>query len=105
MFAALSRACHSPVSWYNSGPTQKFILRQIKLMDFSLLPEDKRKKHYTDKGSYSAQDNNGHLIINTDMDVALLMLYGHILFTGGSYTYALSKRYPAAYTLPPADRA
>lgn len=94
MFAAVSRACHSPVSWYNSGPTQKFILRQIKLMDFSLVSENKRQKHYADKGSYSAQDQKGHLIVNTEMDIALLMLYGHILFTGGSYTYALSKLQP-----------
>ncbi len=91
MFAAVTRACHSPVSWYSSGPTQKFILRQIKAMDFALVDEDKRQKNFTDKGSYSALDANGHLIVNEDLDIALLMLYGHILFTGGSYTYALSK--------------
>ncbi|KUJ12679.1 RNA polymerase III transcription factor-like protein TFIIIC subunit Tfc4 [Mollisia scopiformis] len=102
MFAAVSRACHSPVSWYNSGPTQKFILRQIKLMDYSLVSEDKRRRHYADKGSYSAQDSKGHIIINSDMDVALLMLYGHILFTGGSYPYALNYFF-RAYALDPSN--
>jgi len=100
MFAAMSRACHSPVSWYNSGPTQKFILRQIKLMDFSLMPEHKRQKHYADKGSYSVHGEDGVAIVNTDMDIALLMLYGQILFTGGSYTYALNYFF-RAYALDP----
>lgn len=67
-------------------------------MDFSLVSEQKRRKHYADKGSYSAQDEKGHLIINTDMDVPLLMVYGQILFTGGSYTYALSKSRILVYT-------
>lgn len=91
MFAAVARACHSPVSWYSSGPTQKFVLRQIKAMDFALVDEDQRKKHFADKGSYSAQDEKGKPIVNDDMDIALLMLYGHILFAGGSHHYALSK--------------
>lgn len=91
MFAAVARACHSPISWYSSGPTQKFVLRQIKAMDFALVDEDQRKKHFADKGSYSAQDGKGNSIVNDDMDIALLMMYGHILFAGGSHHYALSK--------------
>ena len=91
MFAAVTRLCHSPVSWYSSGPTQKYILRQIKAMDFALVDEGRREKYFSEKGSYSAQDENGRLVINNDMDIALLMLYGHILFTGSSYAYALSK--------------
>jgi len=60
-------------------------------MDYSLVDQNRREKYFTDKGSYSAKDENGHPVINNDLDVALLMLYGHILFTGMSYTYALSK--------------
>lgn len=85
------RAIHSPVSWYSSGPSQKFILRQIKCMDLSLIDEERRKKmNYTEKGGYSATDEKGHLIINDDMDISLLILYGHILYVGQSYAYALS---------------
>jgi general transcription factor 3C polypeptide 3 (transcription factor C subunit 4) len=90
MFAALTRLCQSPISWYCSGPTQKYILRQIKAMDYALVDEESRKKFFTEKGSYSAQDEKGQLLINDDMDVALLMLYGHILYAGTSYPYALS---------------
>ncbi len=91
LFSAITRICNSPISWYSSGPTQKYILRQIKAMDYALVDKSHREKYFSEKGSYSAQDINGHLVINDDMDIALLMLYGHILFTGASYAYALSK--------------
>ena len=90
MFAAIARVCHSPVSWYSSGPTQKYMLRQIKAMDYALVSDAQRDKYFSERGSYSAQDENGNLVINDDLDIALLMLYGHILFSGTSYFYALS---------------
>jgi general transcription factor 3C polypeptide 3 (transcription factor C subunit 4) len=94
MFGAIARMCQSPISWYCSGPTQKYILRQIKAMDYALVSESHRQKYYGEKGSYSAQDENGRHIVNDDMDIALLMLYGHILYTGNSYSYALSRFIP-----------
>lgn len=100
MFGALNRLCQSPISWYNSGPTQKYILRQIKAMDYSLVSDEARRKYFSEKGSYSAVDENGQPLINTDMDVALLMTYGHILYTGTSYTYALNYFF-RAYALDP----
>ena len=90
MFAALTRICHSPVSWYSAGPSQKYILRQIKLMDFALVGQDQQEKYYSEKGSYSAIDESGNKVKNTDLDIALLMLYGHILVSGTSYSFALS---------------
>ncbi|KAH8909961.1 TPR-like protein, partial [Coniochaeta sp. PMI_546] len=70
LFAAMVRLCQAPPSWYTSGPGQKFILRQIKLMD---------------KASVSEGDVN-----TSQLDVCLLTLYGHILYTSQSYPYALS---------------
>lgn len=67
------------------------MLRQIKAMDYGLVNDDARRKFFSEKGSYSAQDESGRLIVNKDMDIALLMVYGHILYTGTSYAYALSK--------------
>jgi len=60
-------------------------------MDFSLVDEDQKKKYFTEKASYSALDDNGKPMVNKEMDLALLMLYGHILSSGGSYAYSLSK--------------
>jgi general transcription factor 3C polypeptide 3 (transcription factor C subunit 4) len=91
MFAAMTRLCRSPVSWYSSGPSQKYVLRQIKAMDYSLVDDSQRKKYFAERGSYSARDESGQPIINDDLDIALLMLYGHILFSGTSYLQALSK--------------
>lgn len=91
MFAAITRLCQSPISWYCSGPTQKYVLRQIKAMDFSLVDEDQRRKHFAEKASYSALDNNGMPFVNEELDLGLLMLYGHILSAGASHAHALSK--------------
>lgn len=84
MFALLSCLCQSPISWYTSGPTQKYILRQIKAIDRSqaaALPES--------TGQASAL--NSVPASELEFDVCLLMLYGHILFSSTSYTYALSE--------------
>ncbi|KAG4257055.1 hypothetical protein FPRO03_04065 [Fusarium proliferatum] len=75
MFALLSNLCQSPVSWYTSGPAQKYILRQIKAMD----------EAYNGGETNSERGENGEPVL----DACVLMLYGHILFTSTSYTYAL----------------
>lgn len=72
LFAAMVRLCQAPPSWYTSGPGQKFILRQIKLMD---------------KASVSSE---GGEVDRSQLDVCLLTIYGHILYTSQSYPYALS---------------
>ncbi|KAK4167557.1 transcription factor tau subunit sfc4 [Cladorrhinum sp. PSN259] len=73
MFSAMCRVCQTPVSWYTSGPAQKFILRQIKTMD-NIVMKTSKDPDAPDIG----------------LDVCLLTIYGHILFTTTSYTYALS---------------
>ena len=85
MFAAMCRVCQTPVSWYTSGPAQKFILRQIKTMDNIVM----KTKGYNPDAPGANDDPDG----NQDavrLDVCLLTIYGHILFTTTSYTYALS---------------
>lgn len=69
-------------------------------MDYTLVDEDTRAKFFTEKGSYSALDEEGHLVVNKDLDINLLMLYGHILYAGNSYTLALSKFTPLPLVIP-----
>ncbi|RDL40531.1 uncharacterized protein BP5553_00510 [Venustampulla echinocandica] len=91
LFGVLTRMCQSPVSWYCAGPTQKFVLRQIKAMDYALMDEETRnEKYFHEKGSYSTLDKHGRPIMNDDLDISLLMLYGYILFVGSSYAYAIN---------------
>lgn len=84
MFALLSCLCQSPISWYTAGPTQKFVLRQIKAMD-------------AEQSATLSRTMGGGSALNTastsdvDLDVCILMLYGHILFSSTSYTYALGQ--------------
>ncbi|KHO00884.1 Tetratricopeptide-like helical [Metarhizium album ARSEF 1941] len=82
MFALLSMLCQSPVSWYTSGPAQKYILRQIKAIDAS------HEKAASGRGGPGVSGEVGDKT-TLDMDVCLLMLYGHILFTSTSYSYSL----------------
>ncbi|POR38447.1 Transcription factor tau subunit sfc4 [Tolypocladium paradoxum] len=84
MFALLSRLCQSPVSWYTSGPAQKFILRQIKAIDASHVSAPMQRWDHEVERKGAATSSPG-----VNVDVCLLMVYGHILFTSTSYAYSL----------------
>ncbi|XP_044718027.1 transcription factor tau subunit sfc4 [Hirsutella rhossiliensis] len=86
MFALLSRLCQSPIAWYTSGPAQKFILRQIKAIDASHASVWMQRQGHAELSSSTSAANNSP---GTSVDVCLLMLYGHILFTSTSYAYSL----------------
>jgi general transcription factor 3C polypeptide 3 (transcription factor C subunit 4) len=86
MFALLSVLCQSPVSWYTSGPAQKYILRQIKAIDSSHEAAIMRRGGAEE--NLQSDDATG-----LDIDICLLMLYGHILFTSTSYSYALGMHF------------
>ncbi|KAF0315356.1 RNA polymerase III transcription factor tfiiic [Colletotrichum asianum] len=85
MFAALCRLCQSPASWYNSGPAQKYILRQIKMIDASHLSSSQIDRHREVNHREATSPAEAK-----QLDICLLMLYGHILFTSTSYTFALN---------------
>ncbi|KAI9806066.1 MAG: transcription factor TFIIIC subunit tfc4 [Piccolia ochrophora] len=102
LFAALNRLCSCQGSWYNSGPSQKFMLRQIKAMDFTLVPEELQNKLYEERASYSSKDSKGQVYVNDEMDVSLLMLYGHMLYFGASYPPALNYFF-RAFALDPGN--
>ncbi len=91
LFSALNRLCNSESSWFNCGPSQKYIMRQLKAVDFSILAEDRRKSLFQERASYSTKTSDGLKLQAGDMDIALLMLYGHILHAGRSYANAVSK--------------
>ena len=91
LFATLNRLTTSDHSSYHGGPSQKFLLRQIKAMDFSLLGHGRDQRINQEKTPYTTRDDDGNRIYAADLDVALLMLYGHILYAGKSYAYAVSK--------------
>jgi len=86
MFAAIMRMSHSPVSWYGSSRSRDLILKHVKAMDHSLY-----KQKLDGQSPFSILDRKGQYIEKESMELALLMLCGHILYAGGSYMMALSK--------------
>lgn len=94
LYAALNRLCDKGSAWYNCSPSQKYVLRQLKAMDYSLVGDARYKSLFNDKASYFTRDEAGNLIRAVDLDIGLLMLYGHILYFGRSYAYSISLGLP-----------
>ncbi|CAD6499504.1 BgTH12-03616 [Blumeria graminis f. sp. triticale] len=90
LFSAMLRICQSPVSWYSSGPTQKYVLRQIKAMDLALVGDASSESKIGESGTNVLTTRNNDSEATAGMDIPLLMLYGHILYAGTSYAYALN---------------
>lgn len=90
LFCAVNRLCDGANSWFNCGPSQKYVLRQLKAMDHSLVGQSQHRLSFQEKASYTTRDNEGNPIQASDMDLSLLMLYGYILYSGKSYSLALS---------------
>ncbi|KAL8687774.1 MAG: hypothetical protein Q9218_006150 [Villophora microphyllina] len=90
LFSAVHRLSDGSNNWFNCGPSQKFVLRQLKAMDLLLVNQTQQGD--PDRGGQpcDARDNGNCLHGAADMDRALLMLYGYILYLGKSYSLALN---------------
>jgi general transcription factor 3C polypeptide 3 (transcription factor C subunit 4) len=107
IFNASTRLYDGTRSWYNSGPSQKVILRAIKEMDYALMNSKEREAY-----EFSAVERNVYTKSGTDMEAnahgltemspALLTTYAHVLAAGGAYPSALNY-YFRAWTLQPDD--
>ncbi|EAS33872.3 general transcription factor 3C polypeptide 3 (transcription factor C subunit 4) [Coccidioides immitis RS] len=111
LFATLSRVCGDPrKSLFHSSPSMKFMLRQVKAIDYSITEDpsstttDPRPTFFAERASLTTKDESGNLIPAEDMDVSLLVLYGHILYAGNSFTNALNY-FLRAYALDPENPA
>lgn len=90
----------------------KFMLRQIKAIDFTLPRSPSRPSPvtrtrssiYHERATLSTKDEEGNYIGAEEMDVSLLVLYGHILYAGTSFTNALNYFF-RAYALDPENAA
>lgn len=90
LFVALNRLADCENTWFNCGPSQKYILRQIKAADLSLVSNGHRNSLLQERAAYS-RNGHGNAVLEANMDIALLMLYGQILYHGRSFAFALSK--------------
>ncbi|KAI5804589.1 hypothetical protein EDC01DRAFT_643999 [Geopyxis carbonaria] len=92
--AALTMSRHGAETFHNNA-NQKYLLRQIKIMDESLTG----KKRVNAASLTNVTDTMAEFV-PTSIDVALLMLYGHILASGKSYISALNY-YTRVYAASP----
>ncbi|KAJ5758196.1 uncharacterized protein N7511_006890 [Penicillium nucicola] len=94
LFSMLSHLCGNPHrSLFHSSPNMKFMLRQIKAMDFTLprdVPKPARQTIWKERATLSTRDEAGDPIPAMELDIALLVLYGHILYSGNSFYPALN---------------
>ncbi|KAL8900715.1 MAG: hypothetical protein Q9192_000916 [Flavoplaca navasiana] len=104
LFSAVNRLCDGGNSWFNSGPSQKYVLRQLKAMDHSLVSPSQHRVTFQEKASYTTRDDKGNPVQASDLDISLLMLYGYILYLGKSYSLALNYFY-RAFAMAPTNPA
>ena len=97
-----------PRTVYNNGPSQKFMLRQLKSIDWAVMSSEARElSSFADleKKLYARREEehvaSGELLPEKHLPSAL-SAYAHMLMSGGSYAIALSY-YHRAYTVTPND--
>ncbi|KAK5135014.1 hypothetical protein LTR08_005674 [Meristemomyces frigidus] len=101
LFAAGNRFCYDN-SWFTAGPTQKFMCRMVKTLDYNLLPETVRNR--VDHGAHAPSlkarfERLGHG--NGELDPGVLMLYGNMLAESNNHAAgALAYFYRALALLP-----
>ncbi|KAK4971242.1 transcription factor TFIIIC subunit tfc4 [Elasticomyces elasticus] len=106
LFANITRLYTGEGTWLNSGPTQKFMLRALKSVDYALLDARRRQAyHFTpsERSAYTknhTQEANRHGL--AELDPGLLALYAHIMTVAGTYGSALLY-YFRAFAIRPRD--
>jgi general transcription factor 3C polypeptide 3 (transcription factor C subunit 4) len=94
LFSMLSHLCGDPHrSLFHSSGNMKFMLRQIKAIDFTMpvdTPRPIRHSVWKERATLSTRDEAGEPITAKDLDIALLVLYGHMLYSGNSFYPALN---------------
>lgn len=92
------------LNWFNAGPTQKFILRAVKAMDYALLSPSARLKYAFTGSEKSSYTNGGkeqpNYIGMEELDTSTLALYGHMMAAAATWASALNY-YFRALTLEP----
>jgi len=92
------------LNWFNAGPTQKFILRAVKAMDYALLSPSARMKYGFTGSEKSSYTNGGkekpNYIGMEELDPSTLALYGHIMAAASTWASALNY-YFRALTIEP----
>ncbi|GAM87484.1 hypothetical protein ANO11243_055090 [Dothideomycetidae sp. 11243] len=102
IFAVVHRLYAGPPSWFNAGPTQKYLLRSIKAFDWNVLPPEQRDTwNFTRAERNTLSGSRTHWAAGvSELQPNLLALYGHVMAAAQSWTGALNYYFRALSMRP-----
>ncbi|PNS17248.1 hypothetical protein CAC42_6931 [Sphaceloma murrayae] len=106
IFATAFRLHIGPSTWFNAGPTQKYLMRAVKSFDFHVLPDDQRRAWHFNTAERTALTFSGRKIPGypglPDLNPSVLTIYGHVMAATQTWPGALNY-YFRALALRPGD--
>ena len=101
LLAAVNRLSYGNSGWFSAGPTQKFMLRSVKALDYPLIPEKIRHQY---EWSLQRPRLDARVDLYADgkaeLDAGVLLTYGHITAVA-NHSFTALPYYFRAFALQP----
>ncbi|OQO01676.1 hypothetical protein B0A48_12713 [Cryoendolithus antarcticus] len=102
LLAAVCRLAYGDSTWFTAGPTQKFLHRSVKMIDYVAIPPNVRKRY---DWAMPANSLTRRTPFSSDgLDPGVLLTYGHMVSVANHSSSALPY-YFRAFALRPEDPA
>lgn len=102
LITAVSRLAYGDNTWFTAGPTQKFMLRSVKTLDYQALPPVHRRKFDFGMPASTLRRRNKPEFAADGLDPGALMNYGHMVSVANHSSSALPYFF-RAFALKPDD--
>lgn len=102
LVSAVSRLAYGDNTFFTSGPTQKFMLRSVKSLDYQALPPKIRKKYDFGMPASTLKRRDKPEFAADGLDTGALLSYGHMVSVANHSSSALPYFF-RAFALAPED--
>jgi general transcription factor 3C polypeptide 3 (transcription factor C subunit 4) len=102
LITAVSRLAYGDSTWFTAGPTQKFMLRSVKTLDYQALSPAMRRKFDFGMPASTLRRRNKPEYAADGLDPGALMNYGHMVSVANHSSSALPYFF-RAFALRPED--
>ena len=102
LITAVSRLAYGDNTWFTAGPTQKFMLRSVKTLDYQALSPAMRRKFDFGMPPSTLRRRNKPEFAADGLDAGALMNYGHMVSVANHSSSALPYFF-RAFALRPED--
>lgn len=100
LLAAVNRFAYG-TNWFSAGPTQKFVLRMVKQMDYMVMTEDVRQRiDFSIQTSSLVERVKKYAHEKHELDAGILLMYGHMVAVANHSHSALPYYYRALALQP-----